>query len=184
MQVAPRSYRAWKKRPPAARTIDDAAVVDVLRGLRERDQKGPQKPEVLYGRRKMTAWLARQGFDGISKHTVDRLMRQEGMNGLVRGRRTRTTIPGKDGLRAVDLLNRDFSSPRPNHAWVTDFTYVPTSWIPAIVATPTTRSWDVGEEMYRTAEDCVHGDDRSWVLGSCRRYHGRGALTCKGSRHV
>lgn len=126
VQVAPRSYRAWKKRAPAARTIDDATVVDVLRGLRERDQKGRQKPEVLYGRRKMTAWLGRKGFDGISKHTVDRLMRQEGMNGLVRGRRTRTTIPGKDGRRAADLLNRDFSSPRPNHAWVTDFTYVPT----------------------------------------------------------
>ncbi|MGM7679394.1 IS3 family transposase [Microbacterium sp. A94] len=105
--------------------MDDAAIVGVLRGLRARDKKGRQKPEVLYGRRKMTAWLGRKGFTGISKHTVDRLMRQERMNGLVRGRRTRTTIPGKDGRRAGDLLNRDFSSPYPNHAWVTDFTYVP-----------------------------------------------------------
>ncbi|GAA1216368.1 hypothetical protein GCM10009655_14580 [Rhodoglobus aureus] len=126
VQVAPRSYRAWRKRPPAARTIDDATVVHVLRGLHMRDQKGRQKPEVLYGRRKMTAWMRREGFDGLSKHTVDQLMRQEGMNGLVRGRRTRTTIPNKDGRRAPDLLNRNFSAPRPNHAWVTDFTYVPT----------------------------------------------------------
>lgn len=126
LEVAPRSYRAWKKRPPSSRTVDDAAIVDLLRSLRQPDHKGHPKPEVLYGRRKMTAWLARNGFPDISKHTVDRLMRLEGMNGLVRGRRTRTTIPGKDGRRAKDLLNRDFTAPHPNHTWVTDFTYVPT----------------------------------------------------------
>jgi putative transposase len=74
----------------------------------------------------MTAWLARSGFPEVSKHTVDRVMRDEGMNGLVRGRKTVTTIPGKDGKRAGDLLNRQFTAPRPNHTWVTDFTYVPT----------------------------------------------------------
>jgi len=74
----------------------------------------------------MTVWLARNGFPGVSKHTVDRLMRDEGMNGLVRGRKTRTTVPGKDGKRAGDLLNRCFTAPAPNRAWVTDFTYVPT----------------------------------------------------------
>jgi putative transposase len=88
----------------------------------------------MYGRRKMTAWLNRTlagpqaaaGSARVSKHTVDRLMRQEHMNGLIRGRKVRTTIPAKDGRRAKDLLNRCFSAPAPNHAWVTDFTYVPT----------------------------------------------------------
>lgn len=125
--VAPRSYRAWKTRPAPPRAFTDAAVLDVLRGLRVGGPQGRPLPEVLYGRRKMTAWLSRNGFPGISKHTVDRLMRLVGMNGLVRGRRTRTTIRAKDGgRRAGDLLNRCFASPRPNHAWVTDFTYIPT----------------------------------------------------------
>jgi transposase InsO family protein len=54
-------------------------------------------------------------------------MRDEAMNGLVRGRHIRTTIPAKTGgTRAADLLNRCFNSPGPNHGWVTDFTYVPT----------------------------------------------------------
>ncbi|MGP5002615.1 IS3-like element ISPfr13 family transposase, partial [Glutamicibacter ardleyensis] len=70
-------------------------------------------------------WLRRNGFPEVSKHTVDRLMRDEGMNGLIRGRKTRTTIPGKDGKRAGDLLNRNFSASAPNRIWVTDFTYVP-----------------------------------------------------------
>lgn len=89
-------------------------------------ESGPL-PEVLYGRRKMTAWLARNGFPNVSKHTVNRLMRDEGMNGLVRGRSTKTTVPAKTGgVRAGDLLNRVFTSPHPNHAWVTDFTYIRT----------------------------------------------------------
>jgi putative transposase len=53
----------------------------------------------------MTAWLARTGHPQVSKHAVNRLMRDEGMAGMVRGRSTRTTIPGKDGRRAGDLLN-------------------------------------------------------------------------------
>jgi putative transposase len=110
--VAPRSYRAWKLRDPSARTIDDAILTARLRQLREYDARGRQRPEVLYGRRKMTAWLA--------------LMRDEGMAGLVRGRKAVTTIPAKNGTRAGDMLNRQFTAPRPNPTWVTDFTYVAT----------------------------------------------------------
>lgn len=36
----------------------------------------------------------------------DRLMRDEGMYGLVRGRTTRTTIAAKNGVRAKDLLKK------------------------------------------------------------------------------
>jgi transposase InsO family protein len=126
LAVSPRSYRAWRTRPASNRTIDDAEVLAVLHRVRERDGKGRQRPEVLYGRRKLTAWLSRNGFPGISKHTVDRLMRSEGMNGLVRGRKPRARPAEKDARRAADHLKRDFSSPHPNHAWVTDFTYVPT----------------------------------------------------------
>jgi putative transposase len=63
----------------------------------------------------------------VSKHTVDRLMRQEGMTGLVRSRGVRTTVPAKtDARRAADLLQRRFTAAAPNLAWVTDFTYVAT----------------------------------------------------------
>jgi hypothetical protein len=71
-------------------------ITDALRSLKVTHAEGRPRPEIIYGRRKMTQWLRRNGFPEASKHTVDRLMREEGMNGLVRGRRTRTTIPGKD----------------------------------------------------------------------------------------
>ncbi|MCS3494537.1 putative transposase [Arthrobacter sp. JUb119] len=100
--------------------------MNVLHDLQKPDEKtGRPKPEVLYGRRKMLVWLQRNGFPDISKHTVDRLMRVAGMNGLVRGRRTTTTIRAKDKIRAKDLLNRNFYTDAPNKVWVTDFTYVP-----------------------------------------------------------
>ena len=40
----------------------------------------------------------------------------------------RTTISAKDGLRAGDLLHRDFTATAPNQVWVTDFTYCRT-WL-------------------------------------------------------
>ena len=104
----------------------DAMVLNVLHDLKKPDEKtGRPKPEVLYGRRKMRVWLQRNGFPDISKYTVDRLMRVAGMEGLVRGRRTTTTICAKDKIRAKDLLNRNFSTDAPNKDWITDFTYVP-----------------------------------------------------------
>ena len=126
LPVAPRTYRAWKTSQACTRARTDATLLDMLLHVRTGNEGRPL-PEVLYGRRKMTAWLARNGFSEVSKHTVDRLMRDEGMNGLVRGRSAKTTVPAKTGgVRAGDLLNRIFTSPRPNHAWVTDFTYVRT----------------------------------------------------------
>lgn len=80
------------------------------------------QPEGLYGRRKMTAHLRRQGIE-VSAGTVHRLMGDEGLNGLVRGRSHRTTIPAKDGIRAGDLVNRKFTAPCPNRVWVAYCTY-------------------------------------------------------------
>jgi hypothetical protein len=116
-KVAARTYRAWRQasRPIATRTLSDAMLIDALLAVRG-------TPEGLYGRRKMTHHLRRQGID-VAFCTTDRLMRDLGMNGVRRGRGVRTTIPAKDGHRASDLLNRDFTAPAPNTRWVADFTY-------------------------------------------------------------
>ena len=125
-QVAARTYRAWKTRPPAARTITDAIVVDQIRALAwTTDPQGRRKlaPEGLYGRRKMTA-LVRRHLPDATPGSVDRAMRLLGLSGVRRGKPVKTTIRAKDGKRAGDLLNRDFTAPAPNRVWVTDFTYV------------------------------------------------------------
>lgn len=79
----------------------------------------------MYGQRKMTALLRRRGLT-VSRRRVDRLMRHLGINGLVRGKGVRTTVPDRNAARAPDLLDRDFTAPAPNRRWVADFTYVRT----------------------------------------------------------
>ncbi|MGH9155082.1 MAG: IS3 family transposase [Acidimicrobiales bacterium] len=98
LAVTPRTYCFWRATSRvAARVLSDAAVIDVLRGLKTGGPDGGPAPEVLYGRRKMTKWLRRNGFPGIGKRTVDRLMRSEAMRGVVRGAQTPTTIGAKPG---------------------------------------------------------------------------------------
>jgi putative transposase len=115
-QVAARTYRAWKQanRLVADRTGSDAQLIDKLLAVQG-------TPEGLYGRRKMTHYLRRQGFP-VAFCTINRLMRDLGMNGVRRGKGVRTTVPAKDGDRAGDLVNRDFTAPAPNIRWVADFT--------------------------------------------------------------
>ena len=60
----------------------------------------------------------------VSAGSVDRAMRALGLSGVRRDKSIRTTILAKDGKRAGDLLDRDFTAPAPNRVWVTDFTYV------------------------------------------------------------
>lgn len=124
MPVAERTYRAWKHAQPSQRDLHDALVIDVIRAARVGD-KGEPTPESLYGRRKITALLRRQGLT-VSSRRVDRLMRELGINGLVRGKGVRTTVPDPAATRAPDLLDRDFTAAAPSTRWVADFTYVRT----------------------------------------------------------
>jgi transposase InsO family protein len=123
-QIAARTYRASRVRPVAARTISDAHVMHTILTLTQ-TADGQPAPEALYGRRKTRALLARHGVV-VARCTVDRAMRALGRNGVRRGKAPRTTVPGKDGNRAGDLLDRDFAASAPNQKWVTDFTYVRT----------------------------------------------------------
>lgn len=128
-QIAARTYRAWRRGAVAARTVIDAHVLDAVReaAWTTVEVAGHQvrklTPEGLYGRRKMTALIRRTTIPGASRGAIDRAMRALGLSGIRGDKSIRTTIPAKDGIRAGDLLNRDFTAPRPDHTWVMDFTY-------------------------------------------------------------
>ena len=133
--IAARTYRAWKcpAQLIAARTVTDAQVMDLVRDLAwtvdvEGDLAGVRRmtPQGLYGRRKMTR-LVRRRLPEATPGAVYRAMKGLGLKGARRAKGVRTTIPGKDGERAGDLLNRDFTVSAPNRTWVMDFTYVRTS---------------------------------------------------------
>lgn len=92
------------------------------------------KPEVervfkenyrVYGVRKVWRQLQREGFN-VARCTVARLMRNLGLQGVIRGKSVRTTISNKAVPCPLDHVNRQFKAPAPNQLWVSDFTYVAT----------------------------------------------------------
>ena len=69
--------------------------------------------------------MRREGLD-IARCTVARLMKDLGLEGVVRGKKPKTTIPDKALPCPLDKVNRQFHAPAPNVLWVSDFTYVAT----------------------------------------------------------
>ncbi len=118
LQVAPSSYYEYKNRRPCARARRDAVMAPIVRGLWEQNYR-------VYGARKI--WkAARRGGHDIGRDQVARLMRAEGIEGVRRTKRVRTTKPDPAAPRHPDLVGRDFTATEPNQLWVTDLTYVPT----------------------------------------------------------
>ena len=79
----------------------------------------------VYGARKVWRQLNREGFE-VARCTVERLMREMGLQGAVRGRKFKTTASDDGAVRPADLVDRDFTADRPNQLWVADLTYVAT----------------------------------------------------------
>ena len=58
----------------------------------------------------------------MARCTVERLMRQMGLAGRVRGRKRRTTVRADVLSRPRDRVERSFRANRPNALWVADIT--------------------------------------------------------------
>ncbi len=120
-KIAPSTYYAAKTRPPSARTVRDGELVTQIHAVFADRGKGRS----LAGARKVWHLLKREDVR-VARCTVERLMRQEGLRGVVRGKRFVTTRRDESAQRPPDLVKREFTAERPNQLWVVDFTYVPT----------------------------------------------------------
>ena len=121
-KIAPSTYYAHKTRPRSARAVRDAELVALIREVFFDRAKG----RGVSGARKIWRLLRRDGVQ-VARCTVERLMRQEGLQGAVRGRKkVVTTRSDEAAARPPDLVNREFTATRPNQLWVVDFTYCPT----------------------------------------------------------
>lgn len=79
----------------------------------------------VYGARKVWRQLRREGRD-VARCTVERLMQNMGLQGVIRGKSVRTTVQDKAVPCPLDHVNRQFHACAPNRLWVSDFTYVST----------------------------------------------------------
>jgi putative transposase len=123
LRIAPSGYRrhAAQLRDPSRRCA--RAKRDVL--LQPEIKRVWQSNMQVYGADKVWKQMNREGI-AVARCTVERLMKQQGLRGVSRGKRIRTTIPDVSAPRPLDRVNRQFKADRPNQLWVSDFTYVST----------------------------------------------------------
>ena len=123
LQIAPSGYRrhAAQRRNPAMRCArvqrDELLMPEIQRVWHANLQ--------VYGADKVWRQLNREGVQ-VARCTVERLMRQLGLEGVRRGKIVRTTVPDKKVPCPLDRVHRQFNADRPNQLWVSDFTYVST----------------------------------------------------------
>jgi len=125
LESAPSTYHAHARRrlqpetaPPRVRR-DVELMSEIRRVFDENFQ--------VYGVRKVWRQLRREGLD-VARCTVARLMKKMALQGVIRGKRVRTTVADTNAPCPLDHVNRQFKAPRPNVLWVSDFTYVAT-WV-------------------------------------------------------
>ncbi|MFE9312662.1 IS3 family transposase [Streptomyces sp. NPDC006706] len=123
LELSPSTYFARKKRPKSARRLRDEQLMPLIE--RVHAESGG-----TYGARRITRALRRKGVQ-VARCTVERLMAELGLEGVIRGQRRRTTVPEPSAPRPPDLVDRDFTASRPDQLWVADMTYVRTwsGWV-------------------------------------------------------
>jgi len=123
LPIAPSTYHAHVAqrsdpgRLPARARSDAALMVEIWCVFENNFQ--------VYGVRKVLRQLGRDELV-VARCTVARLMRVMGPQGIVQGKKVRTTIPDPAATCPLDWVNRQFKVARPNMLWVRDFTYVST----------------------------------------------------------
>jgi transposase InsO family protein len=123
LPIAPSTYHdhAAKRRDPGK--LSERAKRDA--GLKVEIKRVFDANFVVYGARKVWRQMKREGHD-VARCTIERLMRDMGLQGAIRGKPVKTTISDNAASRPLDKVNRQFTAPRPNALWVSDFTYVAT----------------------------------------------------------
>ena len=106
----------------AVQLRDEVLLVEIRRVFHDNHE--------VYGPRKVWLQLNREQIP-VARCTVERLMRADGLVGVRRGSKKRTTIADPAAKRPDDLVGRDFEPVAPNLLWVADITYVSTwaGWV-------------------------------------------------------
>tara|TARA_R110002020_G_C16195719_1_gene765842 strand:- start:42 stop:947 length:906 start_codon:yes stop_codon:yes gene_type:complete len=185
LPIAPSSYHEHvaQRRDPGRRSArsqrDEGLKPQVMRVFEENFG--------VYGVRKVWRQMQREGFD-IARCSVARLMRDLGLQGVIRGKPVRTTVSDKAAPCPLDHVNRQFKAPAPNRLWVSDFTYVATWAGFAYVAfvIDVYSRYIVGWRVSRTAHTSFVLDALEQAIHERRPVH-RGGLvhhSDRGSQYV
>lgn len=125
LPIAPSTYHEHRARQTDPERLPERAKRDAR--LRREIQRVWDANFQVYGASKVWLQLNREEIE-VARCTVERLMRDMGLHGAVRGKKCKTTVSDESAVRPADLVNRDFTASRPNQLWVADLTFVAT-WL-------------------------------------------------------
>ena len=118
LEVQPSGFYAWLKRPFSKRHQEDKRQSARIRAAWEESGK-------VYGYRKLHNDLLDQG-EVCSPNRVARLASLAGIKAQIGYKRRPGQYGGRPSLVVDNVLNRQFNTDAPDHAWVTDITYIRT----------------------------------------------------------
>jgi transposase InsO family protein len=116
LRVSPSGYYAWSGRGASEHEIEDARLIDKIRGIYDASNG-------VYGVRRIHRQLL-AGGESCSRNRVARLMRKCGIKARRRLKYRVTTDSKHNFPVAKNLLAREFFSAGPNQVWASDITYI------------------------------------------------------------
>jgi putative transposase len=197
LRVSRAGFYAWHTRPSAARVQADARLAVEIAAIHAESRQ-------RYGSPRVHAELADRGRR-TSRKRVARLMRVRGLAAR-RRRRFRVTTQSRHPFPiAPNVLARQFAQTRPDQAWVTDITYIPTGegWLYLAVILDLWSRFAVGWAMSeritddltlnaldmaltrrRPAQGLLHHSDRGsqYASGDYQRVLAQHGVVCSMSR--
>ena len=118
LRIQRSGFYAWSAQPQSTRAIEDARLLALI-------EESYLASGGVYGFRNVHRDLKEAG-ESVGKHRVERLMRAHGLRSVRSPQRYRYKT-GKPSAVAPNKLQRQFTVPAPDQAWVTDITYLRTA---------------------------------------------------------
>lgn len=119
LEVSRSGYDAWRDRPESHQSQRRTTLASKIRAVHA-------NPRGVYGSPRMWKALRATG-QNVSRNTVAKVMRSEGLRGKVKRKFVpRTTDSAHAQPIAPNVLDRQFTAAAPNRKWAGDITYIPT----------------------------------------------------------
>jgi putative transposase len=120
LNVSPSGFYRWRQHRPCKRAEQDAQLRVLIQAIHHRSR-------CTYGAPRIRDELADEHRCQVGRKRVARLMREEGLRGVMRRRYICTTNRSELYALVPDRVQRRFVASAANALWVADFTYVPTA---------------------------------------------------------
>lgn len=115
--VSHSGFYAWLLRPLSDRAIDDIRLLELIRASYAASSGVYGSPRVFLD--------LREAGETCGRNRVARIMRSNKIKAL-RGYKAPRVIHGRPSIITPNKLKRAFTVDHPDHAWVTDITYIRT----------------------------------------------------------